>query len=482
MAGAPTAKGTLRERSLAQLFAFVLDRQRSGSLQLLDDVEEIAIVTFTQGYPQKARTRARSSFLGQILHEKGIIDAAAIERSLSAARAKGKLQGALLLETGLVSEAELKAALVEQLARKIAPLFALPESTGFRWYEGADLLAGWGGDDAPPIDPIPLLWHALKEAPPLRHVDALLARIGEGHCTLVPGAALDRLHLTPEERAAAELLWEPQPPSALRAALPGRIGDLLLYALHVSRMLRLAESQAPISLRPAQVTVPPAAASTPSAPIPTRSLVPERPTPVPSSSPRPSSPGFRAPSSPRPSPLPRPMHAPQTSSRPIVPTAIASGGAADHGGSPPSRTSSSGFLIAPKDDFERAQMALSRRDFAEAAACAERHVALHPNHPRAIAMLAWAQSHLPEHEGQAATRALIRRLGEALAIDPECESAYFYRAQLRRKVGEEEAALRDFKAAATINPHNVDAAREVRLYEMRGKKSGGGLFDRFKKK
>jgi tetratricopeptide (TPR) repeat protein len=481
MAGAPTAKGTLRERSLAQLFAFVLDRKRHGSLQLLDEVEEIAVVTFTQGYPQKARTRARSSFLGQILHEKGLIDAAAIERSLTAARAQQRLQGSLLLEAGLITEDDLRAALVEQLARKLAPLFALPESTGFRWFEGEDLLTGWGGDDAPPIDPIPLLWHALKEAPPMRHVDTLLARIGEGRCTLVPGASLDRLHLTPEERAAAELLHEPQPSSVLKQALPGRLGDLLLYALHVARALRLAEEAAPLSMRPAQVSVPPIAGSIPSPPISARSLVPERSTPVPSSNPRASSPGFAAPSSPRPSPLPRPLGTPQTLSRPIMPAATISDVPASQ---PPTRTSSSGFLIAPKDDFERAQIALSRREWAEAAACAERHVALNPNHPRAIAMLVWAQSHLPEHEGQVAMRALVRRLGEALAIDPECETAYFYRAQLRKKLGEEDAAHRDFKAAATINPHNVDAAREVRLHDMRGKKngSGGGLFDRFKKK
>jgi hypothetical protein len=53
-------------------------------------------------------------------------------------------------------------------------------------------------------------------------------------------------------------------------------------------------------------------------------------------------------------------------------------------------------------------------------------------------------------------------------MSDRCERAFFWRAMLNKRIGRLEAAYRDFRHAMDLNPHNIDAAREVRLHNMRG--------------
>src|SRR5690606_38348090 len=56
----------------------------------------------------------------------------------------------------------------------------------------------------------------------------------------------------------------------------------------------------------------------------------------------------------------------------------------------------------------------------------------------------------------------------ALALNPDSDRAHFYRAMILRRAGREAEALASFEKAATLNPRNLDAVREVRLAKMRG--------------
>jgi hypothetical protein len=57
-------------------------------------------------------------------------------------------------------------------------------------------------------------------------------------------------------------------------------------------------------------------------------------------------------------------------------------------------------------------------------------------------------------------------------MNDRCEKAYFWRGMLNKRVGKPESAYRDFRKAVDLNPHNIDAAREVRLHNMRGGPKG----------
>ena len=88
------------------------------------------------------------------------------------------------------------------------------------------------------------------------------------------------------------------------------------------------------------------------------------------------------------------------------------------------------------------------------------------------ALLAWLLALEPENQDEEATRKSIRMLDHALSLSSRCESAYFWRGMLHRRLGEGAAALLDFKHAADLNPQNIDAVREVRLANMRGGSRG----------
>jgi tetratricopeptide (TPR) repeat protein len=63
------------------------------------------------------------------------------------------------------------------------------------------------------------------------------------------------------------------------------------------------------------------------------------------------------------------------------------------------------------------------------------------------------------------------RLGKAIMLNANCERAYFYRGMLHKRLQREAAAVKDFRKAFELNPRNLDAQREVRLFDMR---AGGG--------
>jgi curved DNA-binding protein CbpA len=71
-------------------------------------------------------------------------------------------------------------------------------------------------------------------------------------------------------------------------------------------------------------------------------------------------------------------------------------------------------------------------------------------------------------------RGLITDLDRLLERDPTSARAYFYRGQLRKRLEQTKQAMDDFARAAQLDPRNVDAAREVRLYRMRQDRDDAG--------
>ncbi len=90
----------------------------------------------------------------------------------------------------------------------------------------------------------------------------------------------------------------------------------------------------------------------------------------------------------------------------------------------------------------------------------------------AMAIVAWARA-LGGEASEEIIQASCRMLDRAVHSDRYCDRAYFYRGLLMKKLGQLPAAFRDFTRAVQINPKHLDAAREVRLYEMRARKGSG---------
>ena len=118
--------------------------------------------------------------------------------------------------------------------------------------------------------------------------------------------------------------------------------------------------------------------------------------------------------------------------------------------------------------FEEAEVALQRGDVDRAERLCRRAHSQETERAEYLALLAWIEAQRPENQNPVGRRQRIALLDHALTLDASCERAYFYRAQLHRALDNHPAAYRDFRSASRLSPRNVEAAREVRIYEMRG--------------
>lgn len=125
-------------------------------------------------------------------------------------------------------------------------------------------------------------------------------------------------------------------------------------------------------------------------------------------------------------------------------------------------------VVEAATNFQKAEVCFKRNDYAQAESFCRKAVEADATQPDYLALLAWLVALKPENHSPEKTRDAIQMLDRALAMSAKCEKAYFWRAMLYKRVGRADAAVRDFKRVVELNPRNIDAAREVRLYRMRG--------------
>ncbi|MCC6521106.1 MAG: DnaJ domain-containing protein [Polyangiaceae bacterium] len=133
-------------------------------------------------------------------------------------------------------------------------------------------------------------------------------------------------------------------------------------------------------------------------------------------------------------------------------------------------------------EFQKAEVLFKRGQVGMAEALVEQAVAADPDQPEYLTLLAWIQAQRigqPAPTASDADRAAhyapqLQMLDKVLDKEPRYERALYYRGQLLKQSGQLERAVRDFRAAVALNPRNIDAAREVRLHDMRKERDGGG--------
>jgi curved DNA-binding protein CbpA len=146
-------------------------------------------------------------------------------------------------------------------------------------------------------------------------------------------------------------------------------------------------------------------------------------------------------------------------------------------------------------EFQKAEALLKKNDLAGA----ERHVRVasdaDPGQPEYLTLLAWVMA-LRRGDPKDLTPGtvshhyddIIKMFDEVLRGDPRYERALFYRGTLLKRSGKADKAIRDFRLCVELNERNIDALREVRLWEMRrreakAEQSGqSGLFGKWFKR
>jgi tetratricopeptide (TPR) repeat protein len=125
-------------------------------------------------------------------------------------------------------------------------------------------------------------------------------------------------------------------------------------------------------------------------------------------------------------------------------------------------------VVEAATDFQKAEICFKRNDLEQAEALCRKATKLDATQPDYQAMLAWLISLKRENQTAEKVAECIQMLDRAVQLSDRCEKAYFYRGMLYKRLNRLESAMRDFRRVVELNPHNIDAAREVRLQNMRG--------------
>jgi hypothetical protein len=95
-----------------------------------------------------------------------------------------------------------------------------------------------------------------------------------------------------------------------------------------------------------------------------------------------------------------------------------------------------------------------------------------------IALSVWIRAQMPGAD----LKALTVALDEVVALHEDHTEARYYRAILRRRLGDDLGAIRDLRRVIDQVPTHAEAARELSLLEARRPKERGGLFGRLFKR
>lgn len=138
-------------------------------------------------------------------------------------------------------------------------------------------------------------------------------------------------------------------------------------------------------------------------------------------------------------------------------------------------------------EFQKAEVMVRRREYGQAMQLLRSAIGKNPDDADYHALHAWIL-HLMNPAAPAPFDEMLRSLDRALKVNPRHERAHYYKGMVLKRLNRNGEAMRHFRAASEINPHNVDAAREVRLAVMRreskppASQQGGGVLSRLFKK
>lgn len=138
----------------------------------------------------------------------------------------------------------------------------------------------------------------------------------------------------------------------------------------------------------------------------------------------------------------------------------------------PATTATPGDLSSAEATLElrKAEVLLKKNDTAQAEQHLKRALQIAPGHIECQTLLVWLQAKPDSSPDR--LRELVGELDRLIERDGKAERAYFYRGQLHKRLERSKEALADFVRAAELNPKNVDAVREVRIYKMRQERAG----------
>ncbi len=249
-------EGKLEEIPLPVLLAYLLEKKSCGMLHLEAQGAK-SWIYFIEGLPAGVHSPKSQTFLGAVLREMRLIDDAAYHESLMAMAETKQLQGEILLAMNKITEEQLERALSVQLARKLARLFGQKKGS-FHFQADAILPPPM---EAIRVNPFALIYNGIKNVYQQDDLKRGLA-ILVGKACKIADSQKERLTLfdfsAEDELVVAQLDQFRLPQDLARAATVGPTAVMmLLQTMLYCGLLEIVSAKRAVPLAP---SAPPVAA------------------------------------------------------------------------------------------------------------------------------------------------------------------------------------------------------------------------------
>jgi cytochrome c-type biogenesis protein CcmH/NrfG len=124
------------------------------------------------------------------------------------------------------------------------------------------------------------------------------------------------------------------------------------------------------------------------------------------------------------------------------------------------------LVLRAAEAFQKAEILLKKRDLESAEQLARTAHEGDPDQPEYAALYAWIRSRRAD-AGPEDIQSSLGMLKKAIAKQNNNVKIHYYLACVLKASGQTAAAMREFRYVAEHDPANVDAAREIRLHDMR---------------
>jgi len=238
----PTAEGGLQRTPLVHLLVYMLDRRLTGTTCFVDPDRFVHGIYFVDGVPSKVWTGTMVAPLDRVILDLGLLDEQALRNSLKEISKKRVLHGRHLVTKGLIDRETLLTVLRHQLVRKLVALFDLPPATTYAYFDGLNLLEGYGGPELLECEPLAVIMAGVRMRADNPVVDATLERIAHRPLGLHLQAEMKRFQLHRDEAAVVDLLRTRRmtlPELCSAGVAQERVVRLTVYALAITRHLDL---------------------------------------------------------------------------------------------------------------------------------------------------------------------------------------------------------------------------------------------------
>jgi tetratricopeptide (TPR) repeat protein len=201
---AATSQGDLSRTPLPQIVTFLAKKRLTGTLVVFSERDEpLARIHFADGMPAHVESSDQAGRLGELLVIRGVINAKTLAEALRGMKDREVRLGRYLVEEGLVDEAQLRSAMEFQLEQRLGELYALKDER-FEFH-GDSNLTGLEPAEMFPVDAVAWLPRAVREKWRTEELDAQLARL-RGHRIRCRGRELGDLDWSAEEEEALRRL------------------------------------------------------------------------------------------------------------------------------------------------------------------------------------------------------------------------------------------------------------------------------------